>query len=644
MAEEKFNTTAFAQNLGQVGTNGWDTIYAMKVPALNEALREHFKNKGEDAILKADSNDGRINAIVRDWQIIRGSGSDFVKIAINFASGDAELISRSGTTFSYDLAGAYAVAEVSLGFHSLKKAAPDTESTSVRHELKVSMDRTAPAHAGNQQTLPDQNASKPPAPPKEIPLTAEVEAVFGMVNRNGPCSDDRRNGRDLGGMLEDWLTQHPQLFDFVFLSVDIAENPPADFAWISPTYVTFAVADGPEQTVMVDGVEQRTTSVEHSVFAIMAMTENRPISLLSATVPAGAIPTNPGVNAAFIISPNLFLEKLVQPNLHHVFGTTPDAFTLSGNGTTITNNQDIKLKLHMDGKMYNKHEEVEATIPDSQFCITLRGSELEQEFKTIDFIYGLDDELNVQMSLAASSNLGIDEHGRFSMQMIPKPRQSLTASPRPEKVAREMIWGAVISMVATMVMSLGVEFMAARYAAGAGGKIVQGVKTAAQEAETTVQTAEEVAENMIKEEGNVLVNEATAAAGGVSRTVSVAVSETSVSLSASMVESEVVTVATKEVSAGASWGLKDLLKLFMIKTLPMMIGNMAGQLYAQMSSLDMINVYYNQPEKVPELAEFGSKCIAPTVWTDNDSAKLICAGLNGAMIMGFAVAFKDKDQ
>jgi hypothetical protein len=642
MAAENFSTTEFAQNLGQVGTNGWDTIYAMKVPALNEALRAHFKNKGEDATLVADCNDGSINAIVRDWQIIHGSGSDFIKIAINFASGDADLINRSGTPFSYDLAGAYAVAEVKLGFHSIKTATTSAESTISRHELKVSMDRTAPAHAGNQQTSPAKGVSNPPEVPREIPLTAEVESVFNMVNRNGPCSDDRRNGRDLGGMLEDWLTQHPQLFEFVFLSIDVAEHPPADFAWIAPTYVTFAVADGTEEEEPVNK-SQKDRSVEHSVFAIMAMTENRPHALLSATVPAGAIPTNSGVNAAFIISPNLFLNKLVQPHLHHVFGTTPDVFALSENGTSISNIQDIKLKLHMDGKMYNKHEEVDATIPDSQFCITLRGTELEQEFRTIDFIYGMDDELNVQMSLAASSSLGIDENGRFSMQMKPKPRQSLTASPRPDKVAREMVWGAVISMVATMVLSLGVEFMAMRYAAGAGRGIAQGVKTAAQEAETSVQTVEEVAENMIKEEGNVLVEEATAAAGGVSRTVSVAVSETSVSLSASVVESEVVTVAAKEISTGATWGLKDLLKMFMIKTLPMMIGNMAGQLYAQMSSLDMINVYYNQPEKVPELAEFGSKCIAPTVWTDTDNAKLICAGLNGAMIMGFAVTLGDKE-
>jgi len=629
MSEALFTTTEFTKGLGLADTRGWDTIYALKVPVLNEALRKHFKNKGEDATVSIDCTDGQINALLKDWQIVHGSGSDSLKIAITFLAGEAVVNGRNGDKFIYDVAGACAIATVRLGFHQ-----PDMDSAessdNVKHELRVDLTNELKAHAATSSTDTNSTVQTTSAAHKRAPV--EIEELENVVNKSGPDDEDDTNARVLGGMLKKWLLTHQHLFDFVFLSVDIANTPSPDFAWIKPTYVTFAVADS--------ATEEET--VEQSIFAVLAMTENRQPGQISALIPAGAIPINENVNAAFLISPSLVLRKIIQPNLHTIFGELPSAFSLSDNGLTLTNVRPLKLQLHANNdKWYSRNKIVDATIPVNQFCLTVSGTELIQEFQSINFIFGMEDELNVQMSLGARSLFGIDEKGRFAMQMKPEPRQSMTASPRPEKVAREMIEGAVLGLVATMVLSFGAEFMAARYAARGGKELANVVKG---EGKQIVQSSEEIASDILKNEENVVIEEATSAAGSVSRTVTLEVEQTVETLGSSTVSEEVVQVATSEVKSGSSWGIKDLVRLFLVKTLPMMLGNLAGQLWGQMSSFDMIDIYYTKPEKVPELALFGTNCIQPMVWAKQDNVQLLCAGLNGAFVLGFNVKFPEEGE
>lgn len=623
MAEPQFTTTSFKKGLGLADTRGWDTIYALKVPVLNDALRAHFKKKGDDATVVINSDDGKINAVVRDWQIVRGSGSENMKIAITFTSGDALVYGRHDREYHYDLAGASATATVRLGFHKPVSTIVETGDTE-QHELKVALSDSIPQYAACSLVLP----APEPGSRETSQSAVRVEDLQNIVNKTAPDAEDEMNGRILGGLLKTWLAEHEHIFDFVFLSVDIAKNPPADFSWITPTYVTYAVADT---------IDPGITGVDNSIFAILGMTENRLAENLSTVIPAGAIPVNEGVNAAFLISPALVLEKIVQPNIHTLFGAPEDAFSISTDGLTLTNEKPLSFELHINEEWYRRDSPVEASIPAHQFSITLSGAELVQEFQQINFSYGTDDELNVQMSLGARSTLGLDDAGRFAMQMKPEPRQSMTASPKPEKVAKEMIQGVIFSMVATMVLSLGAEFIAARYAAGAAK-----AGATASTVVTSTENVANVAKNLAESQEGLLVEEATTAAGSVARTVTIEIPEVVSNVAANTVESELVTVAASEARAGSTWGFKNLLKLFLVKTLPMMAGNLAGQLWGQVSSFDMIDIYYTKPEKVPELALFGTHCVSSVAWGQQENARLICAGLNGAFVLGFSVKLADS--
>lgn len=145
MADAKFATAEFIKGLGLADTRGWDTIYALKVPVLNEALRNHFSKKGTDATVNIACEDGNISALVQDWQIVRGSGSESLKIAITFASGEATVNGRHDEIFNYNLAGASAIATVRLGFHVPVSTETDS-GDAVTHELKVALSNEVAMH------------------------------------------------------------------------------------------------------------------------------------------------------------------------------------------------------------------------------------------------------------------------------------------------------------------------------------------------------------------------------------------------------------------------------------------------------------------------------------------------------------------
>ena len=47
--------------------------------------------------------------------------------------------------------------------------------------------------------------------------------------------------------------------------------------------------------------------------------------------------------------------------------------------------------------------------------------------------------------------------------------------------------------------------------------------------------------------------------------------------------------------------------------------------------------YKNDPAKLPTLATFGTHCISTTNWPRTQGATLLCAGLNGPLVLGFAL-------
>ena len=630
-SDSHFVTSTFRKGKGTADLGGWDTIYAIRTPILNEALLRHFADK-PDALRFHHEQDGCVmEGAFGPWQITSGGSGRHVHLHLPLISGTAT-ITGLGAPLVYDLSQASAFAEVTLGFHPV---GPKPDSTAVKAELRINGRHPAPS-AGNAATVSRHKkgappadkmqtittASKTPPAPPEPPVT--VRPLVGIVKQGDPSPLDSVAPTLLSGFLATWLLDHAEIFDFAFLSVDIATEASKTMPWLAPTHVGYAISHP------MHGKEQ-TEDVEHSIFAIMAMTEGRDPDGAADTLTPNAIPLNEGVNAGFLISPKLILEKFLLPGLPALFGAKPDDFVVGANGKSVSNCADLHLKLELENSAFLGSNPVPATITVGNFNLTLNDTYLTQEFQEITFPYGTKDELSVQMSLSGHSQLGIDANKHFALQMEPNPRATLSAQPDQRTVAMEQL----IAMGVTLVLMIGTSFLFARMAGSAknvvrAGKTVTQAETVAQVEAQTVAKAETTAAEM-----------ASGAASGTARTVSVEVATEANVLSSNTVTAELVETTAAEMQAGGTCASAGFFERFCAKTLTMMlaqmVSQMAGQAIGNLSNFDLLSLYKNDPKKLPTLADFGSHCIAPMSWPRTQGATLMCAGLNGALVLGFAL-------
>ena len=134
---------------------------------------------------------------------------------------------------------------------------------------------------------------------------------------------------------------------------------------------------------------------------------------------------------------------------------------------------------------------------------------------------------------------------------------------------------------------------------------------------------------------------AAAAESGAARAVSVEVAAEANVVSSSTVTAELVETTAAEMQQGSSWNFTGLFERFCAKTLTMMlaqtVSQMAGQVIGNISNFDLLSLYKNDPAKLPTLATFGTHCISTTNWPRTQGATLLCAGLNGPLVLGFAL-------
>lgn len=608
MSDSSFVTSLFRKGIGTAEMGGWDTIYAVRTPLINDALRRHFAENPDSLRFRHEHEGCAIEGAFGPWQITTGGSGRQVRLLLPIVSGTATL-NGLGAPLEYDLSQSSAIAEITLGFHAVGTK-PD--GSALQTELRINGRRPAPS-GGDAASIGDRQQYVPPnqdgdAEAEEKPIT--VRTLTGVVNKGAKSPLDSIAPGMISHTLADWLLGHAEIFDFAFLSVDIATEAAKTMTWLAPSHVCYAIAHP------MQGKEQ-THDVEHSIFAIMAMTEGRDPDGASDTLTANAIPLNDGVNASFLISPRLVLEKFLLPGLPALFDATPGDFVLGSNGKTIDNCSDLHLKLQMENSTYLGANPVPATITVGNFCLTLTDTHLVQEFREITFPYGNDNELDVQMSLAGQSQLGIDENKHFALLMEPNPRATLSAQPDQRKVAMEQI----VAMGVTLVLMLGTSFLFARMAGAA--RSGQAATRAVAQAEAT---AAEVA---------------AAAESGAARAVSVEVAAEANVVSSSTVTAELVETTAAEMQQGSSWSFTGLFERFCAKTLTMMlaqtVSQMAGQVIGNISNFDLLSLYKNDPAKLPTLATFGTHCISTANWPRTKGATLLCAGLNGPLVLGFAL-------
>ncbi len=626
--------------------HGWDTVYAVRFEAINRELIRQF---GEGGIMAAalridyEDEDVAIHGAFEPWQLATGGSGNEVAIAVRFASGEATL-KESGKVVS--LTGASVKLRAKIGLHRVS-GVDDTADGTVATCLKV-------VASGKVVTAGD---------------AASLRAAFSQIDAKA-SDDDRSDANvqcdDIAGLdlsdctpheakhfdaflkpgIVEWFGTNESIFDFAFLTVDIAEQEDTgDFAWIKPTQVAYAVTD-------VIGANGKP-SANQSIFAILAMTEGRKAEgRANFEVSASAIPINPGVDAAFLISNERFMEKHILPQCHKVFEGIADVGSdASGaakfcmeNGR-LANSAAILMPLDLHSeKLYAQFPgDVHGRIEPGNFKVVVGDTTIQFDFEAITFPYGANDLVNVELMMRYEQAIGIDEDCHFAVESTGTQIHHVSVYPDPEKAA----WEAAKSFGVTILVSLGLYllgplvgrvgsrlFSGAKSLLGkAAGTVAQSGKgliarEAAQIGETEIMSISEEAVSQATKSGGAAVLGAEAAATGE------VISLKTISTGEKALAGDVVeTVTPKAVSPAA------VPERAISGFTAMMVGQFAGQVFGLRSNLAIMAAYKQTPESLPSIADFGQHCLTSITWPGNsrDVHKLSFAGLNGAFVLGFEI-------
>lgn len=600
----RFPTHKNGTAIGTADMNGWDTIYTVRASVINSALLKHFETRtAADALhleVKIESQiyDVEIDARFGAWQLCSGGAGNRIRLEMPLTEGSATVNGRSVSTI--DLAGAMVVAEVSLGFHCPPDLAHDEPLIA---QLKVVTERHAP-HLASAVEL-RQSEQKEPASQDKV----NVLDISRLVADGIPAAtvDGLKSAIKAG--IQEWLTKNIEIFDYVFLSVDIAEEAnKGDFVWIKPTTVGFAVTD-------VLGAEGEA---KETIFGVLSMTRGEKPEGVTPQISASSIPIDDDVNAAFLIAPHLVIEKLLQPSVHTLFhNAKPEDFGRSRDGLTLQNVKEIQLPLHLDPEQLTfAKKDVNGKITKGNFCITTQGLSIRTMFRNVTFAYGTDDELDVQLTYDASNAIGLDKESHFAMQRVGEVDSHVTVQPNQEKMSQgiyKTVAGMVVAQVACAIVFAGFGAAFSRIATslrGAGRMMTAGSRDAL----------------LMTEEVSLLAEEEVQLAGTSSGRIGV-----------TGLAQEVWTVA-RCASAGKVATLADFLSSGLSKPITVLIAGQAiGMLWGERSQIDTLSALHEHPEKMPTMADFGSMCISHITWPQTSHATLLSAGLNGAFTLGFKI-------
>ncbi|KTQ87253.1 hypothetical protein NS226_17645 [Aureimonas ureilytica] len=402
-----------------------------------------------------------------------------------------------------------------------------------------------------------------------------------------------------------WLQANNAIFDYIFMEIDIAdEAAQGEFDWIKPTTVAYAV----------------TTPVgkDEPLFGILAMTEGRSTHNLSAQIPAGAIPVDEGVNAAFLISPEMVMQKLLAPRVHTLFaGAAVEDFSLSRDGREIFNCKDIYIPLHLEPEFsVFQNKETNGKLSPNSFSLSVSESKINTHLRNISLNYGTHDEIDLLLTYESENVVGIDQYGHFALQTARSDAHAVPSVNTERMVSRA--WMDILEMVliqaATALLMAGVGCLLARVATAVKGSAVVAAEAAGSKVVTEV---EQVAAAEIK----------AAVQSGEANAIKVA----------SPVEKPVWS-AFKAGARTSGYKVCNLLSgAFSSSIVQMVVGQLFISVWQKTSDRDLASAYHEDPRSMPNFVEFAERCISPCVWPNISRGKLEVVGLNSSLVMGMKI-------
>ncbi|HET7462932.1 MAG TPA: TULIP family P47-like protein [Longimicrobium sp.] len=280
-------------------TNGWDTVYAIRLPDVNAAIAAQGTSPTAwQASLAGSMFSAAVDAqgTFGPWRLVNGAGSGTtLRMEIPFPS--ATLTVNGAAT---QVTGGLAHVEVKLQY----------------------LPRGSAGGTPNALLLRTTSAD---------PVNDPVVSVSG-VSYDSPAHDE---GLDavLERCLDQWFNQHLAEFTHVFATVNLGATAASEgFQWLQPTSTSYAYVDDADD-------------INNALLGVLCMVLCHSPDQAIEELAGGAIPDQEvPARSAFSISRPLFLSQMVLPMLPQQFTRTDASyFAITHNNTEIDNTQTIPM-------------------------------------------------------------------------------------------------------------------------------------------------------------------------------------------------------------------------------------------------------------------------------------------------------------
>ncbi|WUR15895.1 TULIP family P47-like protein [[Empedobacter] haloabium] len=559
---------------GVASTNNWDTVFAINFANANKAIRNQKSSPpGFDGTKPGGAFSGPAIAVSGQfgaWQLSGGSGS-LAELSLP-VSGTAT--AQSAPPTAIDFSGT-AVIQVSMDYIPQPgQGGSGKVSGGATNQLKVKTSTTDP------QTQP-------------------VVSVLSVTLTSGQEAHDA-----VSDVLEQWLLANLGSFNHTFAAIDLGAVADKDqFQWLAPTHVGYGI-NNPENAAPDD-----------YVFAVMAMTENRPGANLGHDVSPNVIPQ--GCNSGFLISQERFLRKILLPGIEKLFLNATDTdFSIGDDGSTITNVNRITFQ---NFETSNKDGSDTVTITGAalepnNFTLTATATTLRLSFVDLNFPWN-DGGYTVHMVYNSECELYMDANKHFQACVVGTPSLSVTVTESSGEKWSNIISG-IIEGVAFAVIGAAIGGALGPAAEASGEAIESGSTEAADAVEGTSDTLEFSGDLPADDDISNLDD----------------------------VNSADDTEASNDMSNSEDGSYSSKLKGFFRrnwrKILGMAIGGAVGAVTAKLP--DILEAYSeNDLAKMPTLDEFADYSIAPVAWPGQTGYTLVSMALNESLQMGLNVSIAD---
>ncbi len=274
-------------------TYGWDTVFAIRMPDVNEAIIKSGSSPESFSQIAPD-NSCSIRGTFGAWQLCGGDGVD-LHFEIPIVSGNFLYQGKH-----YPLNNALVKIEVQLNYIPPQPKSVQVKSNPSRHELVM---RT---------------------------VRPDAEPVVSVIDLTLPGCVDFIQKALMREILKVWFNANLNAFSHVFSAVNI--NRIVDkkqFQWLAPTHTSYAFAQGP--------------TPESSILGVLCMTQGHNNAGIASQLSPDAIP--PGARSGFLISQERFLEEMVLPCLPKVFpDSSASDFAMSIDKTKVINTSNLKTR------------------------------------------------------------------------------------------------------------------------------------------------------------------------------------------------------------------------------------------------------------------------------------------------------------